>query len=93
MMEILLLAAILILFVYGYHIMGKLDRFLAGKHDSIEDTSEVVDPSCVMLTEDMPEERILDEIRLFRKKHKHTQIILFDDSSPLQNFKIPVKTE
>lgn len=89
MIDILLLPAILGLFIYGYFIMGKLDHFLAATHDSIEDRSEVVDPFCIMLTADMPEDTILEEILSFREKYRHAQIILFNGDTIPRQYKTP----
>jgi hypothetical protein len=79
LLALLIMAAI---FAYGYYLMGKLDHFHENTHktierDTIDDPSEVMDPSCVMLPEDLPEEEIAHEIDYFRKNHQNVQIILY----------------
>lgn len=79
LLALLIMAAI---FGYGYYIMGKLDHFQENRYktierETIEDLSEIMDPSCVMLPEDLPDEEIAHEIDYFRKKHQNVQIILY----------------
>ncbi len=73
---LLVIIAIAGLFGFGYYIMGRLDHFLEDNHKAIENPAEVVDPSCIMLTQDMSEEKINQEIAFFRQKHKDARIIL-----------------
>ena len=51
------------LFGFGYILMGKLDRFLSENRKTIEEKSEKVEPSRIMLTNDLSDEEIMDEIR------------------------------
>ena len=77
MREILLAAGIIALFAYGYYLMGTLDAFLGEKRKSIRKRSEIREPSCLMITEDMPDEKIVEEVKDFRERHEKTKIFLF----------------
>lgn len=79
MREVLLVLAVLLLFGYVYILMGKLDRFLSENRKSIEEKSGKTEPSRIMLTNDLSDEEILNEIRQFCVKHKNARIVIFDD--------------
>lgn len=79
MREVLLVLAVLLLFGYVYILMGKLDRFLSENRRSIEEKSGKTEPSRIMLTNDLSDEEILNEIRQFCVKHKNARIVIFDD--------------
>ena len=79
MREVLLVLAVLLLFGYVYFLMRKLDRFLSENRKSIEEKSGKTEPSRIMLTNDLSDEEILNEIRQFCVKHKNARIVIFDD--------------
>lgn len=79
MREVLLVLAVLLLFGYVYILMGKLERFLSENRKSIEEKSGKTEPSRIMLTNDLSDEEILNEIRQFCVKHKNARIVIFDD--------------
>lgn len=79
MREVLLVFVVLVLFGFAYILMGKLDRFISENRKSIEDKSEKVEPSRIMLTNDLSDEDILDEIRQFCGKHENVKIVIYDD--------------
>lgn len=79
MREVLLVLAVLLLVGYVYFLMGKLDRFLSENRKSIEEKSGKTEPSRIMLTNDLSDEEILNEIRQFCVKHKNARIVIFDD--------------
>ena len=79
MREVLLVLAVLLLFGYVYILRRKLDRFLSENRKSIEEKSGKTEPSRIMLTNDLSDEEILNEIRQFCVKHKNARIVIFDD--------------
>ena len=79
MREVLLVLAVLLLFGYVYILLRKLDRFLSENRKSIEEKSGKTEPSRIMLTNDLSDEEILNEIRQFCVKHKNARIVIFDD--------------
>ncbi len=80
MKEVLLIIIVLGTFVYGYFLMGRLDKFLGENRKAIEKESEKNEPSCVMLTEDVTEEELMEEVRRFRQKHKGARVMLYDST-------------
>lgn len=88
MKEGLLIIAMFGIFVYGYFLMGKLGKFLEENHRTIEEETEKKEPSCVMLTENLSDEEIIEEIHRFRNKHEKLKIILYDfnDTELLESF-------
>ncbi len=79
MREVLLVFVVLVLFGFGYILMGKLDRFLSENRKCIEEKSEKAEPSRIMLTNNLSDEEILNEIRQFCGNHENAKIVIFDD--------------
>ncbi len=76
--DIILILSVLGVFAFGYFVMRKLDKFLDENRKAIEKENEKKEPSCVMLTEEMSDEEIAEEIRRFREKHESARIVLYD---------------
>ena len=76
--DIVLLIAVLGIFVFGYFLMARLDKFLEENRKAIEKEEEKKEPSCVMLTEEMSDEEIATEVKRFRDKHVGARIVLYD---------------
>ena len=85
--DILLILCVLGVFVFGYFLMARLDKFLDENRKAIEKENEKREPSCVMLTEEMSDEEIATEVKRFRDKHASTRIVLYDstDTESLEN--------
>ena len=78
--DIILIISVLGVFVFGYFLMARLDKFLDENRKAIEKENEKEEPSCVMLTEELSDEEIAEEVRRFRSKHQGTRIMLYDSS-------------
>lgn len=78
--DIVLALAVLGVFVLGYFLMARLDKFLDENRKAIEKENEKKEPSCVMLTEELTDEEIIEEIRRFRSKHEGTRIMIYDSN-------------
>ncbi len=78
--DIILIISVLGVFVFVYFLMARLDKFLDENRKAIEKENEMKEPSCVMLTEEMSDEEIAEEVRRFREKHESTRIILYDST-------------
>lgn len=79
MREVLLAIVLIILGVYGYFLMKKLDCFLIDNHKTIQTENEKIEPSHIMLTNNLSDEEIMVEISLFRAKHEKMKILICDD--------------
>ena len=88
--DIVLALAVLGVFVFGYFLMARLDKFLDANRKAIEKENEKKEPSCVMLTEELTDEEITEEIRRFRSKHEGTRIMIYDsnDIKPYKSSRI-----
>lgn len=74
------------MFSFGFFLMTKLDKFFVENRGAIERESEKCEPSCVMLTNSLTDEEILEEIRRFREHHEDINVLLYDSShSKLEN--------
>lgn len=78
--DIVLALAVLGVFVFGYFLMARLDKFLDENRKAIEKENEKKEPSCVMLTEELTDEEITEEIHRFRSKHEGTRIMIYDSN-------------
>ena len=76
--DILLILCVLGVFVFGYFLMARLDKFLDENRKAIEKENEKREPSCVMLTEEMSDEEIATEVKRFPDKHIGARIVLYD---------------
>ena len=78
--DIILIISVLGVFVFGYFLMARLDKFLDENRKTIENENENREPSCVMLTEEMSDEEIATEVKRFRDKHTSARIVLYDST-------------
>lgn len=79
--NIFLILSVIVVFISGYFIMTILDKFLNENCKIIEKLNQKKEPFCVMLTEQLSDEEIAEEVRRFRSKHKNIRIILYDSSN------------
>lgn len=77
MKEALLLIVVLLIFAGGFLLMKKIDGFIDENKKAVEDETENIEPSCVMLTDEISDEEIVEELRRFRKSHKKTCIVIY----------------
>lgn len=80
MKEAILIIVILGVFVCGFFLMKKLDKFLEENRKSIQKESEKREPSCVMLTEELSDEEVVEEVLRYRSKHEGARIMLYDSA-------------
>ena len=78
--DILLILCVPGVFVFGYFLMARLDKSLDVNRKTIEKESEKREPSCIMLTEEMSDEEITDEVKRFREKHGSTRVLIYDSN-------------
>ena len=78
--DIIIIISVLGVFVFGYFLMTRLDKFLDENRKTIENEKENREPSCVMLTEEMSDEEIATEVKRFRDKHASARIVLYDST-------------
>jgi len=78
--DIVLGISVIGVFVFGYFLVARLDKFLDENRKAIEKENEKKEPSCVLLTEEMSDEEIATEVKRFRDKHVSARIVLYDST-------------
>ena len=78
MAELLLIVSLLAVFVFGFYLMSRLDRFLEENRKALLKENESCEPSEILLPHGLSESEILCEIRRFRETHGTVDIILSD---------------
>lgn len=78
MTELLLIVSLLAVFVFGFYLMSRLDRFLEENRKALLKENESCEPSEVLLPHGLSDSEILSEIRRFQETHGTVDIILSD---------------
>ena len=78
MAELLLIVSLLGVFVFGFFLMGRLDRFLDENRRALLKENESREPSEILLPQGLSDSEILSEIHRFRETHGIVDIILSD---------------
>lgn len=76
--ELLLIVSLLAVFVFGFFLMGRLDRFLEENRKVLLKENESCEPSEVLLPQGLSDSEILSEIHRFRETHGKVDILLSD---------------
>ncbi|MCR5557764.1 MAG: hypothetical protein K6F75_09435 [Butyrivibrio sp.] len=80
MKDIIILIAFIPLFAFGYHIMSKLDFFIAENEAKKCGEIKLSEPSSVIISGEVPLMEIDRRIADFRQKHPDFEIVLRDCS-------------
>ena len=78
MAELLLIVSLLAVFVFGFYLISRLDRFLEENRKALLKENESCEPSKVLLPPGLSDSEILSEIHRFRETHGTVDIILSD---------------
>ena len=78
MAELLLIVSLLAVFVFGFYLISRLDRFLEENRKALLKENESREPSEILLPQGLSESEILCAIRRFRETHRNVDIILSD---------------
>ena len=78
MAELLLIVSLLAVFVFGFYLISRLDRFLEENRKELLKENESCEPSEVLLPHGLSDSEILSEIRRFQETHGTVDIILSD---------------
>lgn len=74
----MLIVSLLAVFVFGFFLMGRLDRFIEENRKALLKEDESCEPSEVLLPQGLSDSEILSEIHRFRETHGKVDIILSD---------------
>ncbi len=78
MKDLLLIPLMFGVFVLGYLLIKRVDKFIDENRKAITKREEVKEPSFVMLETELSDDEIKMEIDKFRKNHNKTLIFLYD---------------
>ena len=78
MAELMLIVSLLAVFVFGFFLMGRLDRFIEENRKALLKEDESCEPSEVLLPQGLSDSEILSENHRFRETHGKVDIILSD---------------
>lgn len=81
MKEIIFIAAILVIFAFGFYLTRCLDIFLEENYKNTLIDIDKKEPSQVVLTGNLTDDEIIEEIHHFRENHKNIEIYLREDST------------
>ena len=66
-------------FLFGWFLMKRLDRFLAENQKRIEEAPEQQQPEpCVHLVGDISPDELEEKLSRFRSSHTHVEIVIYD---------------
>ena len=80
MKYVLLTAAVLAFFAFGYFLMDQIDRFLCENQRAIQNEESDRKSAQILLPSDLTDDEILKEIHGFKKNHSKIGILLYDEN-------------
>ena len=79
MLDVTVIVGTSLIFLFGWFLMKRLDRFLDENQKRIDETYEQREPEpCVHLDGDMSFEELEEAIARFRGSHAHVNIVIYD---------------
>lgn len=81
MEDVALIASMLLLFLFGWFVMVRLDRILDDKQIRNSAFESRPTPRCIVLPGNLMEEDLSSELQRFRDIHPNTQIIFLDSDT------------
>ena len=79
MLDVIVIVGTSLIFLFGWFLMKRLDRFLDENQKRMDETYEQREPEpCVHLDGDMSSEELEEAIARFRGSHAHVNIVIYD---------------
>ena len=79
MLDVIVIVGTSLIFLFGWFLMKRLDRFLDENLKRMDETFEQREPEpCVHLDGDMAFEELEEAIARFRGSHAHVNIVIYD---------------
>lgn len=76
---VILIVAVFLIFVWCFIMVKHFDEFLTDSFGCDFQNVEKKEPSCVLLTKDMTDEEMMEEIQYFREHHQKMEIYLCEN--------------
>ena len=79
MEDVVLIAGAALMFLFGWFLMKRLDRFLDENQKRIEEAPEQQQPEqCVHLAGNISPDELEKTLSRFRSSHAHVEIVIYD---------------
>ena len=78
MEDVVLIAGTALMFLFGWFLMKRLDRFLDENQKRIEEETVQQQKPCLRLNGDISPDELDEALSLFRSSHAHVEIVIYD---------------
>ena len=78
MEDVVLIVGTALMFLFGWFLMKRLDRFLDENQKRIEEEPEQQPEPCVCLNGDISPDELEKMLSRFRSSHAHVKIVVYD---------------
>lgn len=78
MLDVIVVIGTSLMFLFGWFLMKRLDRFLDENQKRIEEEIEQQPELCVRLNGDISPDELKETLSRFRSSHAHMEIVVYD---------------
>ena len=78
MEDVVLIAGTVLMFLFGWFLMKRLDQFLAENQKRIEEETVQQQKPCLRLNGDISPDEMDEALSRFRSSHAHVEIVIYD---------------
>ena len=78
MEDVVLIAGTALMFLFGWFLMKRLDRFLDENQKRIEEETVQQQKPCLRLNGDISPDELEKALSRFRSSHAHVEIVIYD---------------
>ena len=78
MEDVVLIAGTALMFLFGWFLMKRLDRFLDENQKRIEEEAKQQSEPCVCLNADISPDELEEMLSRFCSSHAHVKIVIYD---------------
>lgn len=78
MKEIVLIICVIVIYLLGFIFIKRLSVFLDNNYKTISKEEEMIEPSCIILDEDVSNDELISQIEDFKKTHHKMKIFICD---------------
>ena len=78
MEDVVLTAGTALIFLFGWFLMKRLDRFLDENQKRIEEETVQQQKPCLRLNGNIPPDELEETLSRFRSSHAHVEIVIYD---------------
>lgn len=78
MEDVVLIAGTALMFLFGWFLMKRLDRFLDENQKRIEEETVQQQKQCLRLNGDISPDELEEALFRFRSSHAHVEIVIYD---------------